>query len=73
LGQFEVAAESLKKFFETLEKFSMVSTESFKSLYLKAAKIHNSFLLAVEKVKAVRQQMNRLERARVKAKQDTAA
>lgn len=72
-GQFEGTAESLKKFFETLENFPMVNTKLFKRLYKRSAKIHASFIIALDKVEAVKVQMKRLEIARVKAKQDTAA
>lgn len=72
-GQFEGTAESLKKFFETLENFPVVNTKLFKRLYKRSAKIHASFIIALDKVEAVRVQMKRLDKARVKAKYDTAA
>ena len=67
-SQFEGTAESLKKFFETLEKFPEVGIKEFKILFERATKIQTKFLIAAETIEKVKKQMIRVEEARKKTK-----
>ena len=67
LKKVDGAAKSIEVFFATLENFRVVNAKSFKRLYKRAAKIHASYIIALKKVEAVNEEMQKLELARVEA------